>query len=41
MNAVILIKKGGGTGPTKPWQPFNSLIPVPIPFPKFYLEIDK
>jgi len=26
MNIVILIKKGGGTGPTKPWQPFIRLI---------------
>ncbi len=28
-----LIKKGGGTGPMKPWQPhFYVKVPNPIPF---------
>jgi hypothetical protein len=28
---VTLIKKGGGNGPLKPWQPVNSIFKVPKP----------
>ncbi len=33
------MKKGGGTGPMKPWQPSKLNEKVPIPFPVIWEEI--
>ncbi|AGG04247.1 hypothetical protein bcere0002_53020 [Bacillus cereus ATCC 10876] len=29
-NCIVLSRKGGGTGPMKPWQqPYNGIVPNP------------
>ena len=30
---ILLIKKGRGNGPVKPWQPLNKMRKVPTPIP--------